>query len=142
MNGLRDPSTDMITPSTTTSESLHTAVDKDVLPLTHIGASMSAISFGFVATAILISMFLIMAIFEHLLRHQNQQRSSFLLPVNHSAGNNTGPAIRQKLTTVQRICDVSVVMPGHDYPTFIAQHAPLPCNREGICWPPHLSDVH
>lgn len=31
-------------------------------------SSMNAISFGFVATAILISMFLIMAIFEHLFR--------------------------------------------------------------------------
>lgn len=36
--------------------------------LKDLGTSMNAISFGFVATAILISMFLIMAIFEHLLR--------------------------------------------------------------------------
>ncbi|CAN6884430.1 unnamed protein product [Brassica oleracea] len=33
--------------------------------------SMNAISFGFVATAILISMFLLMAIFEHLFRPEN-----------------------------------------------------------------------
>lgn len=33
-----------------------------------LGTTMNAISFGFVATAILISMFLIMAIFEYLLR--------------------------------------------------------------------------
>ncbi|RWW75348.1 hypothetical protein BHE74_00016630 [Ensete ventricosum] len=32
------------------------------------GSSMSALSFGFLATAILVSMFLIMAVFEHLLR--------------------------------------------------------------------------
>lgn len=37
-------------------------------PWKSIGTSMNAISFGFVATAILISMFLIMAIFEHLFR--------------------------------------------------------------------------
>ncbi|KAF2293916.1 hypothetical protein GH714_005648 [Hevea brasiliensis] len=34
----------------------------------NFGTSMNAIAFGFVATAILISMFLIMAIFEHLFR--------------------------------------------------------------------------
>lgn len=37
-------------------------------PWRNFGTSMNAISFGFVATAILISMFLIMAIFEHLFR--------------------------------------------------------------------------
>jgi hypothetical protein len=37
-------------------------------PWKSFGTSMSAISFGFVATAILISMFLIMAIFEHLFK--------------------------------------------------------------------------
>lgn len=37
-------------------------------PWKSLGSSMNAISFGFVATAILISMFLIMAIFEHLFR--------------------------------------------------------------------------
>lgn len=37
-------------------------------PWKNFGSSMNAISFGFVATAVLISMFLIMAIFEHLFR--------------------------------------------------------------------------
>lgn len=37
-------------------------------PWKSFGTSMNAISFGFVATAILISMFLIMAIFEHLFK--------------------------------------------------------------------------
>lgn len=40
-------------------------------PFKDLGTSMSAISFGFVATAVLISMFLIMAIFEHLFRPNN-----------------------------------------------------------------------
>ena len=44
-----------------------TVVDKET-PWKSFGTSMNAISFGFVATAILISMFLIMAIFEHFFR--------------------------------------------------------------------------
>ena len=44
-----------------------TGVDEEA-PWKSLGTSMSAISFGFVATAILISMFLIMAIFEHLFK--------------------------------------------------------------------------
>lgn len=45
----------------------HTGVDREA-PWKSFGTSMNAISFGFVATAILISMFLIMAIFEHLFK--------------------------------------------------------------------------
>ncbi|OVA20227.1 hypothetical protein BVC80_157g16 [Macleaya cordata] len=47
----------------------------------HFDNSVNAVSFGFVATAILISMFLIMAIFERFLR----PRSS---PVSSSGGRN------------------------------------------------------
>lgn len=50
-------------------------VNKELGPWKNLGSSMNAISFGFVATAILISMFLIMAIFEHLFR-PNQSSSS------------------------------------------------------------------
>lgn len=42
-------------------------IDREA-PWKNFGTSMNAISFGFVATAILVSMFLIMAIFEHLFR--------------------------------------------------------------------------
>ena len=45
-------------------------------PWKNFGSSMNAISFGFVATAILISMFLIMAIFEHLFRPTSSFSSS------------------------------------------------------------------
>lgn len=45
-------------------------------PWKSLGSSMNAISFGFVATAILISMFLIMAIFEHLFRPNDSPSSS------------------------------------------------------------------
>lgn len=39
-------------------------------------SSMNALSFGFIATAILVSMFLIMAIFEHLLGSRASQPTS------------------------------------------------------------------
>lgn len=45
-------------------------------PWKNFGSSMNAISFGFVATAILISMFLVMAIFEHLFRPTSPFSSS------------------------------------------------------------------
>lgn len=48
-----------------------TGVDEEG-PWNNFGTSMSAISLGFVATAILISMFLIMAIFEHLFKPSQQ----------------------------------------------------------------------
>lgn len=95
----------------------------------NFGTSMSAISIGFVATAILISMFLIMAIFEHLFRPALQDV-------------NDGPRPTDKLRDHEMVAtsyapDFSVLMPGQNYPTFIAQPAPLPCTREGIYWPSH-----
>ncbi|CAI0549861.1 unnamed protein product [Linum tenue] len=47
----------------------------------HFDNSVDAVSFGFVATAILISMFLVMAIFERFLR----PRSSLQLPSSSSS---------------------------------------------------------
>ncbi|XVE67484.1 hypothetical protein DITRI_Ditri08aG0164700 [Diplodiscus trichospermus] len=113
-----------------------TVVDKEA-PWKNFGASMNAISFGFVATAILISMFLIMAIFEHLFRPN---------PAFSSPDQVTNGALRsaadEKLGNPHRVStsyasDFSVVMPGEQYPTYIAQPAPLPCPREGIYWPSH-----
>ncbi|VVA90648.1 unnamed protein product [Arabis nemorensis] len=107
--------------------------------------SMNAISFGFVATAILISMFLIMAIFEHLFRPEN---SSFDSPhrilQRQNQSNGDGSTHFQKLANqastvpVNIAVDVSVVMPGEKLPSHIALPAPLPCPREGIRWPLHL----
>ncbi|KFK43280.1 hypothetical protein AALP_AA1G103700 [Arabis alpina] len=106
--------------------------------------SMNAISFGFVATAILISMFLIMAIFEHLFRPEN---SSFDSPhqirQRQNQSNRDGSTQFQKLANqasmvpVNVAIDVSVVMPGEKLPSHIALPAPLPCRREGIHWPLH-----
>lgn len=109
-------------------------------PWKNFGTSMNAISFGFVATAVLISMFLIMAIFEHLFR----PNASFPLPqhgTSHSLHEDSRPM--QKLASPQSqvqaayASDFSVLMPGHQYPTYIAHSAPLPCSREGAQWPSH-----
>lgn len=67
-------------------------------PWKNFGTSMNAISFGFVATAVLISMFLIMAIFEHLFR----PNASFPLPqhgTSHSLHEDSRPM--QKLASPQ-----------------------------------------
>ncbi|KAK0590316.1 hypothetical protein LWI29_025331 [Acer saccharum] len=107
-------------------------------PWKNFGTSMNAISFGFVATAILISMFLIMAIFEHLFR----PGPSFSSPDAITGGSSESGA-KKKLGNTQTVSttyasDFSVVMPGQQYPTYIAQPAPLPCQREGIYyWPSH-----
>ncbi|KAK8961933.1 hypothetical protein KSP40_PGU004161 [Platanthera guangdongensis] len=34
--------------------------------------------------------------------------------------------------------EVSVLMPGHDVPTFLAHPVPPPCPPERISWPPHI----
>ncbi|WOL16080.1 hypothetical protein Cni_G24862 [Canna indica] len=108
-----------------------------------LGTSMSAISFGLAATAILISMFLVMAFFEHVIK----PRTSFLRPRSSTEGSpeQGHPQIHsqekyQTSVPVRAQCtsDLSVLMPGQQYPTFIAQPAPLlPCPREGIYWPSH-----
>ncbi|GLT85765.1 hypothetical protein SLE2022_039430 [Rubroshorea leprosula] len=113
-----------------------TAVDRDV-PWKSFGASMNAISFGFVATAILISMFLIMAIFEHLFR-PNPPFSSPEEMANGSRGSRVVDKLGNPQTgPTSYSSDFSVLMPGDQYPTYIAQPAPLPCQREGIYWPSH-----
>uniref|UniRef100_A0ACD5XFW6 Uncharacterized protein n=3 Tax=Avena sativa TaxID=4498 RepID=A0ACD5XFW6_AVESA len=110
--------------------------------LRDFGTSMDAISFGFAATAILISIFLLMAILEHLIKPQ-----AFLAPSN-SAGrrrrrDHRSPGKLQSppmVETVLQTADLSVLMPGQRYPTYLAQPAPLlppSCPREGVHWPPH-----
>ncbi|KAL5202293.1 hypothetical protein ABZP36_013245 [Zizania latifolia] len=116
----------------------------------------SAISFGFAATAILVSMFLLMAIFEHLIKPSLSSSSSSRSshgdddghhgqsshPGSHaSADDDVSPDKLSrppaKMEPVQAE-DLTVLMPGQRYPTFLAQPAPLlPCPREGVRWPPH-----
>lgn len=112
-------------------------IDREA-PWKNFGTSMNAISFGFVATAILISMFLIMAIFEHLFR----PTASFSSPQDMNGGGSLESGSIHKLRNLEAVStsyssDFSVLMPGERYPTHIAQPAPLPCPREGVYWPQH-----
>ncbi|KAF3451536.1 hypothetical protein FNV43_RR07631 [Rhamnella rubrinervis] len=105
----------------------------------HFDSSVNAVSFGFVATAILISMFLVMAIFERFLRPTS--------PLSPSGRRSHGDLEAQlgfsgklghpspKMTVYAS--GVSVLMPGDDIPTFIARPAPVPCAPEQILWPQH-----
>ncbi|AEE33484.1 hypothetical protein AtNW77_Chr1g0057901 [Arabidopsis thaliana] len=96
------------------------------------GSSMNAISFGFVATAILILMFIIMAILEHLFRSDHS--SSYDVDDSSQFQKLAEKASMVPVTT----SDVSVVMPGDKLPSYVALPAPFPCRREGIRWPSHL----
>jgi hypothetical protein len=111
-------------------------------PWKNFGSSMNAISFGFVATAVLISMFLIMAIFEHLFK----PNPSFSSPQYGRSSRSlerrpVGKLGRPQEVSTSYASDFSVVMPGQQYPTYIAQPAPLPCPREGVNWPSHEQNI-
>ncbi|XP_020573559.1 uncharacterized protein LOC110019979 [Phalaenopsis equestris] len=118
--------------------------DKEA-PWKDLGTSMNSISFGFVATAILVSMFLIMAIFEYLIRPrqsleqpQNESPESFGENQQQSQLHSVGKLLNSKSEVLGPTPDFSVLMPGQRFPTFLAQPAPLlPCPREGIYWPSH-----
>ncbi|KAL2341937.1 hypothetical protein Fmac_009877 [Flemingia macrophylla] len=98
--------------------------------------SVNAVSFGFVATAILISMFLVMAIFEKFLKPHSQpsaiwnRRRDSHLPFNAKL---SPPSPKMSLYGSW----VSVLMPGDEVPSFIAHPAPAPCYPERISWPSH-----
>ncbi|GKV18622.1 hypothetical protein SLEP1_g28975 [Rubroshorea leprosula] len=99
----------------------------------HFDSSVNAVSFGFVATAILISMFLVMAIFERFLRPNSSAagRSHDLEPQIEFNGKMGHPS--PKMTLYAN--GVSVLMPGDDIPTFIAHPAPKPCPQEPFSLP-------
>ncbi|KAI3409272.1 uncharacterized protein J3R85_019509 [Psidium guajava] len=105
--------------------------------------SVNAVSFGFVATAVLISMFLIMALFEKLLRPSpalspsDGARQRVDLEARSLAGKLGHPS--PKMTVYDD--GVSVLMPGDDLPSYIAHPAPVPCPRENILWPYHRSSA-
>ncbi|KAJ1286478.1 hypothetical protein BS78_03G355100 [Paspalum vaginatum] len=115
--------------------------------LRDFGTSMDAISFGFAATAILISLFLLMAIFEHLIKPRAFPPDSpgggrpHSFRVRHRHARSPGGKLRSPpmVEAVLQAADLSVLMPGQRYPTYLAQPAPLPpsCPREGVHWPPH-----
>ncbi|GAV81882.1 hypothetical protein CFOL_v3_25335 [Cephalotus follicularis] len=99
--------------------------------------SVNAVSFGFVATAILISMFLVMAIFERFLRPRSMSTASRTrtdletqMVFNGKLGHPS-----PKLTVYAK--GVSVLMPGEEIPTFIAHPAPAPCPPDRVLQPFH-----
>ncbi|XP_062161469.1 uncharacterized protein LOC133868558 [Alnus glutinosa] len=109
-------------------------------PLRHFDNSVNAVSFGFVATAILISMFLIMAIFERFLRPTSQALSPSGARNHRDLESQMGFNAKlghpsPKMTVYAS--GVSVLMPGDDIPTFIAHPAPMPCPPARFLWPPH-----
>uniref|UniRef100_A0A7N0VLX2 Uncharacterized protein n=1 Tax=Kalanchoe fedtschenkoi TaxID=63787 RepID=A0A7N0VLX2_KALFE len=113
----------------------------------HFDNSVNAVSFGFVATAILIAMFLVMAVFERFIRP----------PGAEFVGNGGGPGSRHRRADLEArgelerklaaappspkmhvyAREVSVLMPGENLPTFIAQPAPAPCPPERVQWHLH-----
>ncbi|KAL5096623.1 hypothetical protein RYX36_000950 [Vicia faba] len=100
-------------------------------------SSVNAVSFGFVATAILISMFLLMAIFERFLAPSSQA----LFP-NRRRNRRAGESPMRKLSHPSPKMSIftswiSVLMPGDEIPTFIAHPAPVPCRPERVSWPSH-----
>ncbi|XP_021902324.1 uncharacterized protein LOC110817914 [Carica papaya] len=100
----------------------------------HFDNSVNAVSFGFVATAILISMFLVMAIVERFLRPTSPPDS------RAHAGDlesQTGKLGLQSPKMTFYSNGVSVLMPGEDIPTFIAKPAPVSCPPGCIFCPHH-----
>ncbi|XP_023531017.1 uncharacterized protein LOC111793399 [Cucurbita pepo subsp. pepo] len=99
--------------------------------------SVNAVSFGFVATAILISMFLVMAIFERFLRPRTAADIG-RPPSDLEAQMVFDEKLRYpspKMTVYGR--GVSVLMPGEAIPTYIAHPVPAPCPPEPILKPLH-----
>ncbi|PIN04337.1 hypothetical protein CDL12_23126 [Handroanthus impetiginosus] len=117
---------------------------------THFDNSVNAVSFGFVATAILISMFLVMAIFEKFLRTTApplsptgglRLRRSDMEAQNHIIGGFNAKLGYPSPKMSMNAREVSVVMPGDNVPTFIAHPAPVPCPPEREPWPSHQDFV-
>lgn len=131
-----------------------------------LDSGVSAVSFGFVATAILVSMFLAMAILEHFLRAPARvpgmggmgeppapPRGGILsrlrILLRRGGGGGEAGGHGADLEAARKLDGraspempvyakgVSVLMPGHDVPTFIAHPAPAPCPPERIRWPSH-----
>lgn len=100
-----------------------TGVDRDQAPWKSFGTSMNAISFGFVATAILISMFLIMAIFEHLFKPS----PSFSSPEDMTNGSLESGTF-QKCGNPQTVCSHQIStldMLHHEFCVLCFYFAPL-----------------
>ncbi|XP_073304350.1 uncharacterized protein [Primulina huaijiensis] len=116
--------------------------------LTHFDNSVNAVSFGFVATAILISMFIVMAIFEKFIRTTSPEDSppsggrrglSDVEAQSHVRGLNSKVRSNSPKISIQPKV-ISVVMPGDSVPKFIANPAPVPLPPEHVSWPSHRQE--
>lgn len=106
--------------------------------------SLNVLSFGFLATAVLLSVFLVVAVFERFLHRPGppSSSSSFSSALPTSATVNAafvGQAsavasfsedMGMILPKKRPLVGLSVLMPGQDVPTFIACPAPITCSRE------------
>ncbi|XWS39494.1 hypothetical protein CRYUN_Cryun18bG0059400 [Craigia yunnanensis] len=99
--------------------------------------SVNAVSFGFVATAIFISMFLVMAIFERFLRPRSLSSNTRTRTDLESQTTFNGKLDYPSPKMTIYANGVSVLMPGEETPTFIAHAAPVPCPPERILKPLH-----
>ncbi|KQK15714.1 uncharacterized protein LOC100841403 [Brachypodium distachyon] len=145
------------------------AATHDEMRWRQLDSGVSAVSFGFVATAIFVSMFLAMGILEHFLRAPARARRMGMEPMYAPSPPRGGILLRLRFLLLRRpgatggeagfsgadlevarkldgraspempvyAKGVSVLMPGHDVPTFIAYPAPAPCPPERIRWPSH-----
>ncbi|KAE8792577.1 hypothetical protein D1007_32879 [Hordeum vulgare] len=134
------------------------AQEQEEMRWRQLDGGVSAVSFGFVATAMLVSMFLAMAVLEHFLRappmgppepSPSPPRGGVLLRLLRRRGAGGRPpgadleaagkldAGRASPEMPVYSKGVSVLMPGQDVPTFIAHPAPAPCPPERVRWPSH-----
>ncbi|XP_047318073.1 uncharacterized protein LOC124921453 [Impatiens glandulifera] len=117
----------------------------------HFDTSVNAVSFGFVATAVLISMFLVMAIFERFLI--NMPPSPPLPPSSSATGRRFTVDVESQMQLngmfihlpspkiLSNARELSVLMPGEHIPRFIAQPSPMPYPPDpNIAWPANLSN--
>ncbi|EFH66108.1 hypothetical protein ARALYDRAFT_471247 [Arabidopsis lyrata subsp. lyrata] len=96
--------------------------------------SVNAVSFGFVATAILISMFLVMAIFERLIRTTTTSTTN-----SDSSSSRVLPGMDSRMTVYSN--GVSVLMPGDDIPTSAtADKKDDPVSGKNTAPPPSVVD--
>ncbi|KAL9236757.1 hypothetical protein vseg_011391 [Gypsophila vaccaria] len=122
------------------SPSTQNAERQPDLNWTQFDSSVNAVSLGFVATAILISMFIIMAIFEKFLRF-NTPENGVHRDLEAQLGFHPKLGFPSPKMTVYSQ-GLSVLMPGEATPTFIAQPLPLPCPPDRIQWPPFEHKLH
>ncbi|KAJ7539081.1 hypothetical protein O6H91_11G076500 [Diphasiastrum complanatum] len=99
-------------------------------------ATANAVSFGFIATAILISIFLVVAIFERLLRYRPPSDSVTTQQNTHlELSGVTGTSLRiekpdEQKSEIDYAKGVSVLMPGQVIPSYIARPVPFPGSPE------------